>query len=93
MHHAQYGNKWAMIAAQMKGRSTIALRNRWSFHMRHAYREEKQIHYRFVVDNRNPDFNQQQPIQMNNQIQLQLIHMVPGPYNQVQQKTYVVFFL
>ena len=34
--HAQYGNKWALISLHIKGRSTIALRNRWSWHMRHA---------------------------------------------------------
>lgn len=34
--HAQYGNKWALISMHIKGRSTIALRNRWSWHMRHA---------------------------------------------------------
>lgn len=34
--HAQYGNKWALISMHIKGRSTIALRNRWSWHVRHA---------------------------------------------------------
>lgn len=33
--HDQYGNKWALISVHIKGRSTIALRNRWSWHMRH----------------------------------------------------------
>lgn len=36
--HTMFGNKWAIIANQMKGRSTIALRNRWSWHMRHSKR-------------------------------------------------------
>ena len=34
--HAQYGNKWALISMHIKGRSTIQLRNRWSWHVRHA---------------------------------------------------------
>lgn len=34
--HSKYGNKWAQIAVHIKGRSTIALRNRWSWHVRHA---------------------------------------------------------
>lgn len=107
MLHAQYGNKWALIAAQMKGRSTIALRNRWSFHMRHSYREAKQqAPFRFIIENRNGDFNndqnqlnpaiqQQQPppptqpqqqLPIQNQSQLQLIQVVPNPYQQVQQQ-------
>ncbi|OHT04850.1 hypothetical protein TRFO_27572 [Tritrichomonas foetus] len=40
--HSQYGNKWAYIAAQMNGRSTIALRNRWSYHLRHSHSEQQQ---------------------------------------------------
>ncbi|OHS95348.1 Myb-like DNA-binding domain containing protein [Tritrichomonas foetus] len=38
MLHAQFGNKWSMIANRMKGRSTISLRNRWSWHLRHSRR-------------------------------------------------------
>jgi hypothetical protein len=34
--HAEHGNRWSLIALQMKGRSTIALRNRWSWHARQA---------------------------------------------------------
>ena len=41
--HAQYGNKWALIAMHIKGRSTIALRNRWSWHRRHAQNLAKAV--------------------------------------------------
>ena len=56
--HAQYGNKWALIAMQMKGRSTIALRNRWSFHLRHAYQEIKSPIYNNASDNINNQHNE-----------------------------------
>ena len=41
--HEQLGNKWALIAQHMKGRSTIMLKNRWNYLLRHAQPEKSAI--------------------------------------------------
>lgn len=40
--HEKYGNQWARISPHLPGRSRVSLRNRWSWHVRHNEKNNRE---------------------------------------------------